>query len=199
VSAAGRGGEREEQSLGGFAVAFSPEYMRFRSDPAALRHIADVTGGRILQGTEQPRDVFPTERERRTSSRPVFDLLLVFLACLIPLDVAVRRIQVDMHTLRGLFGLDRREARDAVLNTLLLAKARAAARTAAGERPAAPLITAAPAQTPRASRISAAERPPAPAAPAAPAPPALPGDTSTTGRLLAAKRRRKQDKSEATE
>src|SRR6185503_12841183 len=42
------GKERNEQAIGGFAVPYSPEYLRFRSDPILLKSIAERTGGRVL-------------------------------------------------------------------------------------------------------------------------------------------------------
>ena len=47
------------------------------------------------------------EREPRTSSRSVADLFLILLAFLIPLDVGVRRIQPDLYVIKGWFGLAR--------------------------------------------------------------------------------------------
>jgi hypothetical protein len=42
------GKPRSEQAFGGFAVPYSPEYLRFKSDPLMLKQIADRTGGRLL-------------------------------------------------------------------------------------------------------------------------------------------------------
>ena len=37
--------KRNEQAFGGFAVPYSPEYLKFRSDPILLKQIAERTGG----------------------------------------------------------------------------------------------------------------------------------------------------------
>ena len=45
----GAAGElRTEQAVAGFAVPYSPEYLRFRSDPILLKQLAERTGGRVL-------------------------------------------------------------------------------------------------------------------------------------------------------
>jgi uncharacterized membrane protein/Mg-chelatase subunit ChlD len=109
VAAAAEGEGRSEQTMGGFVVAYSPEYLRFRSDPAVLRRIAERTGGRVLTGQETGRDIFPADRPARSSSRPIDDLFLLLLACLVPLDVGVRRVQLDWALIRGWLGMARRK------------------------------------------------------------------------------------------
>jgi hypothetical protein len=87
VMAAGVGAGRTERILSGFVVPYSPEYLRFRSNPIVLNQIVERTGG---------------------SSRSVADLFLLALAILIPLDVGIRRIQLDLLVIRGWLGLDRK-------------------------------------------------------------------------------------------
>ena len=91
----GSDGKRQEQALGGFVVNTSLEYKRFRSNPVLLEHIANVTRGRVFSGEETGREVFPADREVRLASQPLALALLMLLAFLLPLDVAVRRIQLD--------------------------------------------------------------------------------------------------------
>ncbi len=123
VAALGAGDGRSEQAVGGFAVPYSPEYLRFRADPIALREIAQRTGGRELTGDEGGKELFPADRKARESSRPADDWFLVLLVCLVPLDVAVRRVQLDWTTLRGLMGLDQKKTgTDATLGALLQRK-----------------------------------------------------------------------------
>jgi len=90
-------------------VAYSPEYLRFRSDPIMLRQIAERTGGRILTGQEKAAGlVRHSARSPRKTSKSIVDLLLILLACLIPLDVGVRRVQLDWSVIRGWFGAGRK-------------------------------------------------------------------------------------------
>ena len=184
VTLAASGAERNETAIDGFAVAYSPEYLRFRSDPILLREIAGRTGGRLLTGAETGPELFAVPREINRSSQPVFIWLLVLLACLIPLDVAVRRVQLDWSLIRGWFGGGANPDSTQTLGALLKRKAKV------GET-----MNAAPA-FPR--------RPPPPS-PAAPRPASVPppaptaefaadnATESTTGRLLALKRKRTQD------
>ncbi|NNJ25618.1 glutamine amidotransferase [Alienimonas chondri] len=93
-----------EQVAGGFILPYSAEYLRFRSDPIVLKNVAERTGGRVLVPDEETtKSLFTVDREPKRSSRPIFDWLLIVLACLIPLDVAVRRVQLDWSLITGLF------------------------------------------------------------------------------------------------
>lgn len=175
--------QRPEQAVGGFAVPYSPEYLRFRSDPILLKQIAERTGGRVLKLTDL--DIFHPARTSRESSRPVADLFLLLLACLIPLDVGIRRIQLDWTAIRDF--LFRRKAADsgATMGALLQRKqqVQTALQTERAERPAPVNLPPRPAQKP--SPISSPQTPAEPAAPDDP--------QSTTERLLARKRKRQDD------
>jgi len=48
-------GARKESSYAGFIVSYSPEYLRFRANPAVLREIAEATGERNLKLTSRRR------------------------------------------------------------------------------------------------------------------------------------------------
>jgi hypothetical protein len=174
------GVERSEQAVAGFVVPYSPEYLRFRSDPILLKQIANGTGGRVL--TAADTDLFHPPRAARESSRPVFDWFLVALAILLPLDVAVRRVQLDWAVMRGWFqrpGVPSGEMMGALLERKKRAREALAARRAEGRPPA---IARANQTTPavKANARSEAEPPPEPAA------------HSTTEQLLARKRRRQE-------
>ncbi len=177
ITVVGAGGGGAERAVGGLVVAYSPEYLRFRADPVALDTIARSTGGRVLAGNETSREIFPAERTRKRNARPVIDWVLLVLACLIPLDVALRRLQLEP---RAWF----RRERDSTgtLPTLLERKAmmgekteKAGAATRPVEQPAA-----------QASPGPAPEAPPKAASPA--------DDRSTTERLLALKRKRQAER-----
>lgn len=192
VVLAGVGAGRNEQTLGGFVVAYSPEYLRFRSDPVTLRRIAQRTGGRLLTGQETGKDLFAIPREARETSKSVVDWLLVALACLIPLDVGVRRVQLDWSVVRGWFGADRKAESTATLGALLRLKEKVRKATGAGRK-------GAPSIPPRGPGERAPEPKPAPKPAVAEAGPEPEPTASTTERLLAMKRRRGQrDKSDGT-
>jgi uncharacterized membrane protein len=186
VSMTGEGGKpRSEQAFGGFAVPYSPEYLRFKSDPIILTQIAERTGGRIL--TRSDLDLFHPQRGPRESSKPVFDWFLLALACLIPIDVGLRRVQLDWQVIKGWFGFGRKGESTATMGALLERKKQVQTSTTPAERPK-PVIL--PTDT--------APRPPVSMPKPAPKPkddPAAKDETpqSTTERLLARKRKRKEE------
>jgi uncharacterized membrane protein/Mg-chelatase subunit ChlD len=197
VMAAGTGSaggkERNEQALGGFAVPYSSEYLRFRSDPILLKQIAERTGGRML--TANDVDLFHPQRTIRESSRPVFDWFLLALCILIPLDVGVRRIQLDWDVILGWFRSRKTAASGETMGALLQRKAQVKEQIEVqrADRPPAVPPPIRPALTP-----SATTKPPS--LPAKPKPAdTTPADEestlpqSTTERLLARKRKRNQD------
>jgi hypothetical protein len=84
----------EKRASGGFVQSYSAEYRRRQSDRGTLAQIASMTGGRVLGGREAGRELFG-ERGVRISSSPVFDAILIILICLIPIDVALRRLRFE--------------------------------------------------------------------------------------------------------
>jgi uncharacterized membrane protein/Mg-chelatase subunit ChlD len=189
IALAGVGAGRNEQTMGGFVVAYSPEYLRFRSDPLNLRKIAERTGGRILTGQETGKDLFTIPREPKETSKSIVDLLLIILACLIPLDVGVRRVQLDWSVVRGWFGRSVKTESTETLGALLRLKEKVRETTDAGRTGPVKLQPS----SPRAMPPSAPKPKPAVAEPEPDA------AQSTTERLLAKKRKRQQeDKSDDT-
>lgn len=125
VVSVGVGDGRTERALGGFAVPYSPEYLRFRSNPIVLRQIVTRTGGRMLTGREKGEDIFSHGRAPKDSTRPIFDWFLILIAILVPLDVGIRRIQIDLRVIAGLLGLGRgKKAPSKTLGALLQVKKR---------------------------------------------------------------------------
>ena len=185
VAIAGVGAGRNEQTLGGFVIAYSSEYLRFRSDPITLRQIADRTGGRILTGQETGKDLFTVPREPKETSKPIVDWLLILLACLIPLDVGVRRVQLDLSVVRGWFGAGKKTESTETLGALLRLKEKVRGTTEAGRKPTPVISSPAstrPAPQPGPARKSAVTE----------ATPEQESPASTTERLLAMKRKRQQ-------
>lgn len=180
VLVAGSGGDRNEQAISGLAVPYSAEYLKFRSDPILLQKIADRTGGRVLTGNETGEQLYGAAREARESSRPVMDWFLFLLAFLIPLDVAVRRVQLDWALIAGWFGFGRKREESGETFSALLRRKDTVTSTL--RRDTAP------------RKVVPTEKP----APATETPPpeVAPGDEtpgmSTTERLLARKRKREK-------
>lgn len=123
VAVTGRAGERTDSVFAGFVVPYSQEYLRFRSSPIVLEDIATRTGGRILTGTETSQQLFDIKRETRQSSRSIADWFLILLACMVPLDVAMRRVQIDWSVVASMIGLSRRRTQsDETMASLLKRK-----------------------------------------------------------------------------
>ncbi len=183
AAAASAGSEQTEQAVGGFAVPYSPEYLRFRSDPILLKQIAERTGGRVLKAGDL--DLYHPARTSRESSRPVADLFLILLACLIPLDVGIRRIQLDWTVIRDFLFRRKAATSGETMGALLQRKqqVQTTLQTERSERPAPVILPPRPVQK--------AAPPPSPAKPAEPSPPD--DQQSTTERLLARKRKRQDD------
>jgi len=183
VAASALGADRREKIVGGFVVPYSREYLRFRSNPAALREIAEQTGGRLLAGDESGEGVFLRERTARSSSRPIFDWFLIALACLVPLDVGVRRIQLDWALIAGWFRRRKGEQAGGTLDALLKRKRQIPTMKSKGTRP-----------LPRAGRTEVGPQEPPAREPSRPE--AEPEDVeglSTTQRLLRAREKWREE------
>lgn len=187
VSMAGDGAKpRSEQAFGGFSVPYASEYLRFKSDPILLTQIAERTGGRILSPSDMM--IFNPERGPRESSKPVFDWFLIALACLIPVDVALRRVQLDWAVIRSWFGFGRKKESTATMGALLERKKQVQTTTTQPERSKPVILPSDTAPRPQVPKPAA----PAPK-PAAPEEPKAETPQSTTERLLARKKKRQDE------
>ena len=120
VVAVGAAGDRTDRATGGLILSYSPEYLRFRSDPIVLDTISRRTEGEQLEASTGA-DVIYGRRQPKTSSRRIFDWFLLGLACLIPLDVGLRRVQLDWWVVKSWIGLAGKKAGDStpMMGTLL--------------------------------------------------------------------------------
>ncbi len=200
VAGVGVAGDRTDRAQGGFIVPYSPEYLRFRSNPVVLEEIASRTGGRRLDANATADTIYG-RRDPKQSSSPIFDKFLILLACLIPLDVAIRRVQLDWYVIKSWLGLDRKsgpttqtmstllERKQAVHSQLTRERTESATRekTTVGQ-----LVGRKPAERPsRAEQRESSEH--QAAAEQRGGSQETPESLSTTERLLEMKRRRQQD------
>ena len=117
------GDKREERVVGTFVIPYSAEYLRFQSNPLILQEIADRTDGDLLTGAETGKDIFPEDRKKRQNSKPVFDIFLMLLAILLPLDIGVRRVQIDFKAVARFFSGKKKDGTStATLGALLKRK-----------------------------------------------------------------------------
>ena len=88
-------GELRASQVIGANLDHSPEFAESRPNLARLKRLAEVGGGRLLSrdfGADNP-----FEHDRRETFQPVdlWEWLLKFAVLLFPVDVGVRRIQID--------------------------------------------------------------------------------------------------------
>ena len=96
-------GEEGTLPVGGIAQNTTPELRDLRSNDAALKDIADRTGGRVLPAFDAAgADLFRRDASLApaVSSLPVWDRLIPVLLALILIDVATRRIAWDWASLK---------------------------------------------------------------------------------------------------
>ena len=118
VTTVGTNGQRTDRANGGLILPYSPEYLRFRSDPLTLNAISEKTDGQQLTADSKAEDIFG-DRDPKTSSRRIFDWFLIGLACLIPLDVGLRRVQLDLWVIRNWLGFGKKQKSTKTMGTLL--------------------------------------------------------------------------------
>ena len=54
---------KDDRAFGGFIIPYSPEYLRFRSNPLVLNDIVDGTGGKSLEPDAKAEDIFNRDRQ----------------------------------------------------------------------------------------------------------------------------------------
>ncbi|MCA9081373.1 MAG: hypothetical protein KDA58_12490, partial [Planctomycetaceae bacterium] len=194
VSAVGVAGEREDRTFGGFTVSYSPEYLRFSSNWNTLQEIMKVTGGRQLTAESTADEIYKEHRVPKESSQPVFDWFLVLLSCLIPLDVAVRRVQIDWDAVRHALGFGKQADSTATMGALLARKQSVSAslRDGGTEKPMTSSGTTAAYMQGQSGQTPERKSAPTPRPTSRPKPPEE-APSSTTSRLLDLKRKRRDD------
>lgn len=189
----------------GASVNYSPEFAASEPNLNLLRRIAETGGGRMLDLALPAINPFESNRQKTFQPRDLWEWLLRLAIVLFPLDVAIRRIQLDRAEWEKFFALAkaklifwRSTARPAApeesLEALLARRDAVRSRTNAASPKQAPGSETVP--NPDLFRPVYAPKvelePPSPAGRAAApesAPAAAPAPAETTSRLLAAKRR----------
>jgi uncharacterized membrane protein len=197
-------GKVAAQQFLGASVNYSPEFNASEANLHLLQQIADTTGGKMLPlepaGPEE--NPFLHNRQKTFQPRDLWEWLLKLVICLFPLDVAVRRIQIDREewlkataTLRRwvLFwkGRERTVEADESLNALLARRDEVRSKTtSATTQPAPELFQPTRPVDLNAPTTPLPKREPAfPSEPAASEEPKEEQPAGTTSRLLEAKRR----------
>lgn len=181
------GKERTERATGGWVMPYSPEYLRFQSDPITLEQVREATGGKELTPTSDGDEIFD-RREPKRSSQPIFDWLLAALAVLLPLDVAIRRIQLDWATVKSWF--EAKSAPEPVRTTGQLLSRTSTARQQ--ERAAVPRPDLQRRPAPPPPPLPGTAKPTTTAGPRPKPQAEQPEEGSTAAKLLAMKRKRSE-------
>lgn len=194
VTAIGKSGEREDRVHGGFIVSYSPEYLKFTSNMNTLREIREATNGQELDATTTADQIY-NRRAPKTSSKPVFDWFLIAIACLIPLDVAVRRVQIDWSVVAHTLGFGRQSEKTQTMGALLAKKKEVGEtwKSQTEQRPSQPGSATSPFIQQPAKRTAETPKP----APKKETRPPDQGSETTTSRLLDMKRKRSENNDEA--
>jgi len=185
----------------GFVRTYSAEYRAFGTDESMLRRLAEAGGGELLA---DPAEVFVHDQEVVRTYSDVWPWLLGAALCLLPLDIGVRRVTVDLADLRRAWvkaraRLRRRPAQqqppsEGRMSRLMSAKTMAQKR-ALVEPGDVPSTEEMPARTDQVHLPDEPGLPPPPSARPEPLPPSKatqdvgPADAAMTSRLLAAKGR----------
>jgi hypothetical protein len=85
---------RGTQRLGA-SVNYSPEFSATEPNQNLLRRLAEAGGGKVLDPDMPADNPFQHDRVKTFQPRDWWEWLLKFAIILFPLDVAVRRIQLD--------------------------------------------------------------------------------------------------------
>lgn len=199
----------------GASIPYSIEYRDLRANAHLLRKIAEVSGGRLLNPTD---DIFGYQRVPAHRPTAVWIWLLGAAICLFPLDVGIRRVMIDreqwldfLRKLMAKLGLDRWQKAhpkaDEAMSALLTRKAQLRAHMARPEtvRPTSALTPASQSEIEAATGpgFTAAVQPTPEPKPSEPAPGKEPSKPVASGgdytaKLLAAKRRARQGKDPGT-
>src|SRR5437867_4605706 len=183
----------------GASVNYSPEFSATEPNNNLLRRLAEAGGGRVLDQDLPVDNPFLHDRIKTFQPRDLWEWLLKLAVILFPLDVGVRRIQIDRdewrratrHLRRMLFfwrGEPRTPEADESLAALLTRRDQVRAKQTGPVieprpelfRPETPVVLP---KKPEPTAPQEVETPPATEAAKAPGEPA-----STTSRLLEAKR-----------
>ena len=202
-------GELRGSQVVGASVSYSPEFSEAQPNFNLLRRLAEAGGGRVLDPRNPADNPFLHDRLKTFQPRDLWEWLLRLAVLLFVLDVAVRRIQIEREdwlkfiaTVRAkvLFwrGVPRPKSADESLAALLARRDAVRERTTgAGEARAELFQPNAPTDAP----LPLLTKPSAPAIepgkPAAAPPSEKPPEAgSTASRLLAAKRKARQQAEE---
>lgn len=90
-----RDGQVEGSQVLGASVNYSPEFNATEPNYNLLRRIAEIGGGKLLDPTQPADNPFLHDRQKTFQPRDLWEWLMRLAILLFPLDVGIRRIQID--------------------------------------------------------------------------------------------------------
>ncbi len=90
-------GNMVDQVSSGFSVSYPPEYKRSGPDMFLLSQLSDITGGQLAAS---PADIFRHTNQPISQYFELWYWLLVLAICLLPIDIAVRRLSLTGESLQ---------------------------------------------------------------------------------------------------
>jgi Ca-activated chloride channel family protein len=181
----------------GASVNYSPEFLAAEPNFNLLRRISEIGGGRILDIQNPAFNPFEFNRQKTFQPNDLWEWLLRLAILLFPIDVGIRRIQLDraewerfLSVVRAkvLFwrGKPRPVEAEESLDALLVRRAEVRAKTTTAE-PIPDLFR--PANAPKVDEVAPASSSQSGPVEQKPAAKEAQPETGTTSRLLEAKRR----------
>lgn len=202
VNVVTKGKDQQSSDVNVVSIPYPPEYKDLSPDLALLKRIASETSGRFDPGADS---LFAGSFRQSRTYTDIWQILALLALLVLPLDVAVRRVVVSPEQARELWAAvadhvgdwlsarrvrTRQPERTETLTTLLGAK-KAVSKPSDAEQP--PIVVPPPARREQTQPTPTAA--PAPKSASKPEPkPESTGDT--TSRLLAAKRRAREEKND---
>ncbi|HTG45481.1 MAG TPA: glutamine amidotransferase, partial [Verrucomicrobiae bacterium] len=180
----------------GASVNYSPEFIASEPNLNLLRRISEIGGGRMLDLKIPAMNPFEFNRQKTFQPHDLWEWLLRFAILLFPIDVGLRRIQIDRSEWEKFWSVARAKLlfwkskprpveADESLEALLVRRGQVRATTTAPAEVSADLFR--PAHAPKLEESAAT--PTASAAPTEKEKPVKTETPQTTSRLLEAKRR----------
>ena len=200
-------GQVRGQQVVGASINYSPEFNNSEPNLNLLRHLAESGGGRLIDPENPADNTFLYNREKTFHPRDLWEALLKMAILLFPLDVGVRRIQLErdeMHRfwrhIKGVLlfwkPVPREPEADESLNALLARREQVRRQTPAESneklfQPEKQIIVPQAGSDDFGDTSSIGQAPPPPLI-VEEKPKEAPEATGTTSRLLDAKRRAQQ-------
>lgn len=187
VSVVEKGETKDLVTSSGFSVAYPPEYRSVKPNPDFLTRLADVGGGKLV---DQPASIVRPLENRGRSIKDIWAWAVGLAACLFLVDISIRRLMVSWADIATIFGRSREKKKEPRRSVRLdrLGAAKVSRSQTPKSESAAPILTETRQQVQVPPPVETA---PQPSQEKSDVPMPSQDPSTTAGRLLEAKRRRR--------